>query len=309
MTGIVFNIQRYSIRDGPGIRTTVFLKGCPLRCFWCHNPEGLNSRVEIMYHPRRCIGCGACVRACTQAAHALDKGRHRFSRRRCQGCGECAAVCPTQALVRCGQHMSSEEVVAEALRDVLFYRTSQGGVTVSGGEPLQQAQFAAAILKRCKEAGVHTALDTSGVGEWEQLATLLPVTDLVILDIKHVDSKKHREATGASCSDILANAARLMRTKVGLLIRIPVVPGFNDGRADMHAIVDVLHAMAMESDRGWGRGEARLAVELLPFHKLAAEKYHALGRRYRATRLEPPSEQSVKVLREMFAACGFSVES
>jgi pyruvate formate lyase activating enzyme len=205
--------------------------------------------------------------------------------------------------------MTEEEVEELVLRDLLIYRNSQGGVTLSGGEPLTQPEFAAAILARCTQAGVHTALDTSGVGEWERLAMVLPVTDLVILDLKHVDTEKHRRATGVDCAGILANAARLLQTGANLLVRVPVVPGFNDRREDMAAIADALHALVKTSARSTGGGGAHLAVELLPFHKLAADKYKALGMRYRAAHLSPPTKEEIQVLQEAFTSRGLRVVS
>jgi pyruvate formate lyase activating enzyme len=204
--------------------------------------------------------------------------------------------------------MSEEEVVEAVLGDRVFYESSQGGVTISGGEPLRQAAFAAAVLARCKKAGLHTALDTAAVGRWEQLALLLPYTDLVLLDIKHVHDDKHRQATGADCRAILANMERLLQTDTEVCIRVPVIPGFNDSEKDMSLIAETVRRLMPPSRQG-ANGEPRVAFELLRFHRLAADKYSALGMRYRAAQLEAPPEEKLETLRRVVASYGFQVLS
>ena len=207
--GIVTNIQRFSIHDGPGIRTTVFLKGCNLRCFWCHNPETLKPKAELQLFPDRCIGCGVCFDRCPQGAHVEVNGGRLFRRELCVACGTCVETCYAQSLVLVGESKTVEEVVEEVLRDRPFYERSDGGVTLSGGEPLLQLAFSRAILARCKEENLHTAIETAASFPWERIETILPVTDLVMMDIKLMDADKHRAATGVSNERILDSAQRL----------------------------------------------------------------------------------------------------
>ena len=208
-SGLVFNIQRFSIHDGPGIRTSVFLKGCPLRCFWCHNPEGRHLRPEVRYSPSRCIACGACVEACPNHAHTIHEGVHHFSRSLCHGHGACIEVCYSGALESSGRVMTVDEVMEEVLRDRPFYESSDGGVTLTGGEPSLQDDFTLGILSRCKEKGIHTAIETCGEAPWHALESLLPYTDLVMMDIKAITPEKHLEVTGRTNDRILANARAL----------------------------------------------------------------------------------------------------
>ena len=307
MVGIVFNIQRFSIHDGPGIRTTVFLKGCSLRCFWCHNPEGMRLKPENQFFPERCIACGECVTACPQGAQLLEDHHRTYLRERCTTCGQCVETCYAEALVTVGQRMTTEEVVEEVLRDRAFYQSSGGGVTLSGGEPLLQRDFAAAILTRCKAEGIHTALETAGHCRWEDLAAILPLTDLVMMDIKHLDPVKHRAATGVSNGQILANARRLAQTDKQLLLRVPVVPTVNDSVAEIAAIAQFIHQLD-RSRREQGAGAPPISLELLSFHRLAADKYRSLGLDYRASSLETISPERMAELTAAASACGVPVQ-
>ncbi|UCE08460.1 MAG: glycyl-radical enzyme activating protein, partial [bacterium] len=197
-TGIVFNIQRFSIHDGPGIRTTIFMKGCSMRCFWCHNPEGRHRYSEIQFYADRCIGCGECVTACPNNAHEMRDRMHIFNRERCTTSAKCVETCYASALELTGKQMTVEQVMEEVLSDRLFYENSHGGITLSGGEPVINSDFARSILERCKEEDLHTAIETCGNYQWDDLVVLLPITDLIMIDIKHLDSDKHRKVTGAS---------------------------------------------------------------------------------------------------------------
>ena len=241
--GIVFNIQRFSIHDGPGIRTTVFLKGCTLRCFWCHNPEGIRPQLENQFYPERCIGCGECVTVCPEGAQSMGENGRAYDRERCKVCGKCVEICYAGALLRMGNRTSAGEVCAEALRDRAFYQSSGGGVTLSGGEPVMQRDFSRAILEGCKAEGLHTAIETAGHYRWEDLAGLLPFVDLVMMDIKHMDRRKHHRATGVTNERILANATRLAGTGLPLLFRIPVVPTVNDTEDEIAAIARFVHRL------------------------------------------------------------------
>ena len=296
MQGLIFNIQRFSIQDGPGIRTTVFLKGCSLRCFWCHNPEGIRPCPEIQFFPERCIGCGECLAACPQGAHVVEGERRIFHRERCQGCGRCAETCYAGALVLAGRRLTVEEVMAEVLRDRPFYETSGGGVTLSGGEPLLQPAFSLALLAACRAEGIHTAIETAANCRWEDLQALLPVTDLVMMDIKHLDPIRHREATGVSNERILANARRLAQSSKPVVYRIPVVPTVNDTPEAIAALAGFVRSLPPCPD-----GQ-RHSLELLPFHRLAANKYQSLGLGYRASQLEPLSAERMAELRAIAGA-------
>jgi pyruvate formate lyase activating enzyme len=302
ITGEIFNIQRFSIHDGPGIRTTVFFKGCTLRCFWCHNPEGLRPGVEISFYPERCITCGECVRACPEGAQQINDGMRTYDRARCTACGACLDSCFTGALEKTGQRLSLEQVMAEILPDRAFYQQSGGGVTLSGGDPLLQHDFAAALLRACKQEGLHTAVETTANCRWDVMASILPDIDLVMMDIKHMDPQRHRGCTGVTNERILANAARLVEEGKPVLFRTPVVPGVNDTPQEIAAIA------AFIAEIGARAGAAELPrLELLPFHQLAASKYHSLGMEYQPHALIPPDREKMQALGAAAAAQGIPV--
>lgn len=296
MQGIVTNIQRFSIHDGPGIRTTVFLKGCNLRCFWCHNPETLSPRPELQLYPARCIGCGACFDRCPHHAHVRENGQRRFLRDLCEGCGACAETCYAESLMLVGETKGVDEVVEEVLRDRPFYETSNGGVTLSGGEPLMQLEFSVAILEGCRAEGLHTAIETAANYPWERLQAILPVTDLVMLDVKLMDSERHRAATGVPNERILANARLLGRQSCPLVVRTPIVPGVNNNAEDVAAIA-----------RFVGEFPNLLYYELLPFHPMATGKYDSLDLDYRARGLHAPPSETLDSLCEVARTAGIQV--
>lgn len=286
--GIVTNIQRFSIHDGPGIRTTVFLKGCNLRCFWCHNPETLKPKAELQIFPDRCIGCGVCFDRCPQGAHVAANGSRLFRRELCVACGTCVETCYAQSLVLVGESKTVEEVVEEVLRDRPFYERSDGGVTLSGGEPLLQLAFSRAILARCKEENLHTAIETAANFPWERVEAILPVTDLVMMDIKLMDADKHRAATGVSNERILDSARRLGQSGKPLIVRTPVVPGVNDQEDEIAAIAAFVATLPN-----------LLYYELLPFHPMARGKYESLDMDYGAQSLKSPSKERMEVLADV----------
>ncbi len=313
LSGLVCNIQRFSLHDGPGIRTTVFLKGCTLRCFWCHNPESIQLTQELRLYPDRCIGCGACVEVCPTGAQGLSpEGELQFDRERCQACGACVEVCFAGARELSARRMTVQEVVAEVLQDRAFYESSQGGVTLSGGEPALQPEFSYEILAQCHEAGVHTAIETAANVRWENLARLMPVTDMVMMDLKQMDPQKHRWATGASNTLLLANARRLVETGKPIIFRTPVVPTVNDTPEEIVAIAAFVREMVLlrrargDAD-GDGSEEDTITLELLPFHRLAGDKYRSLGLVYRAADLVPPTNEVMEALTAAAAEQGIVV--
>lgn len=296
--GTITQIQRFSIHDGPGIRTTVFFKGCNLRCFWCHNPETQRPTPEIECHPERCIACGSCLAICEHGAHELTAEGKVFHRERCVACGRCAAECFAEALVLIGRVVSVQDVMVDVLADRPFYQNSGGGVTLSGGEPLLQLSFTAALLAACRTEGIHTAIETAALAPWQDLAELLPLLDLVMIDIKAMDESLHRQVTGVGNARILANARRLAAEGVPLIVRTPVVPGVND---TPDAIAEIARFTA--------ELPTLLYYELLPFHPMAAGKYESLGRSYAARDLARPSSDQMELLARIAEAQGIAVRA
>ena len=268
--GLVFDVQRWSLHDGPGIRTVFFLKGCPLRCAWCCNPESQNQAPEVGVFPDRCSGCGVCIPVCTRALARPAREGGVADRDACTGCGECVNACPNQARSVFGALMSPENVRDAALRDAPFQRRSGGGVTFSGGEPFQQPDFLAKCASLCASAGIAVAVETCGVFAWNDAVAALSDIDLVILDIKHMDPGIHRRLTGKPNDVILENARRFSRAGIPLLVRTPLIPGCTDDPANVEAI------------RAFVGSELPTAVghETLPYHELGKGKYSALGRKY-----------------------------
>jgi pyruvate formate lyase activating enzyme len=297
MTGIIFDIRRYSINDGPGIRTTVFFKGCPLRCPWCHNPEGQSFQTEIMLRPARCLeGCLDCVAACppgalTRAAEALA-----LDRATCDRCGRCADVCPTRAIEVVGRRVTPDEVIGEIEKDRVFYETSAGGATFSGGEPLAQADFLAEVLDGCRRLSIQTAVDTCGYVPPEVVAEVAGRADLFLFDLKIMDNKKHEDITGQPNATVLENLKRIAELGRKIIIRLPLLAGVNDDESNLRQIADFLLTSGASSE-----------ISLLPYHKLGLEKRRGLGNSPRTAPFAAPSEKALLRIRQDLEALGFRV--
>lgn len=296
-TGMVFDFQRYAIHDGPGIRTTVFLKGCPLDCLWCHNPEGKDPHPLLSFVAQRCLSCGACAQVCPNLAISYSPGAvPETDRDRCTACGACTEVCPTGARTILGRRYTVDEVLAELERDRVFYEQSGGGVTFSGGEPLLQLEFLIACLAACESRGIPTALDTSGYAAREALLAAARQSRLVLYDLKDMDGARHLKNTGVLLEPILANLEALAKEGVPVWIRIPVIPGINDDGKTIHNYVSFLAAL-----------DSRYPVYLLPYHEIGREKYRRLGLPYLLDGTKPPSRARMEELVQVFSEAGFEV--
>jgi pyruvate formate lyase activating enzyme len=280
LTGTIFDLKRYAINDGPGIRTAVFLKGCPLDCWWCHNPEGRSPYPQLMVRANRCRLCGECVKACPQGAIRLED-RVYTDTTLCQDCGACTQVCVQGARELVGRTVTVPELLKEIERDVVFFDQSGGGVTLTGGEPLMQPRFASELLKACQAHGIHTVLDTSGYAQWDVVAQAAVHTDLFLFDLKLMDDVRHRKYTGVSNQHILLNLKRLVAGGARVIVRIPLIPGVNDDEGNLRQTRQFLTGLP-----------GLAGVEVLPYHDIAQAKYSALELAYRLPELaSPPAER------------------
>jgi pyruvate formate lyase activating enzyme len=274
--GIIFNIQKFCLHDGPGVRTAVFVKGCPLRCKWCSNPESQSEKKEIILNEKLCIGCGSCAANCPNDAIRVGNSRVAIiDRSLCSRCGSCASQCPTLAVQVSGKEMSVNEIIDLVESDRLFYQTSGGGITISGGEPLFQPSFLIELLGRMKKKGVNTAIETSGMSLWEVFQDACPLLDWVLFDIKHLDNKKHMEGTGVTNDQILDNLSRLSSSKRNIVLRVPLIPKFNMSESFYEGIIKLVNKTRIRY------------VNLLPYHRLGRDKYKNLGRSYELMSAEP----------------------
>jgi pyruvate formate lyase activating enzyme len=296
--GLIFDIKKLAVHDGPGIRTTVFFKGCPLHCWWCHNPEAIHPDPDLVRFEVKCIGCGECFAVCPQHVHeALPDGTRAYHQEKCLLCGKCVDVCYAEALVMEGRKVSVAELMAELRKDIPFYENSGGGITLSGGEPLFQHTFVLSLLKQCKAEGLHTVLDTSGHAPWAVLSEILPYVDLVLYDIKHIDDTKHKAHTGASNRLALENLKKLDQYGVPVEIRMPIIPDINDAEDDILRAARFLSGI---------KGIKR--VQLLPYHKLGESKYPRLGKDYKLPDMEPPVRAHMEKIAARIQPFGWDVQ-
>lgn len=296
MKGIVFNIKRYAIHDGPGIRTTIFLKGCPLLCPWCQNPEGMSPVPELIWREQRCIGCRDCEDTCLTGALSFADGKLRIDRNLCDLCGQCSLSCYPQALEMVGRQMTADEVMTEVEKDTVFYDQSGGGITVSGGEPLMQADFLGAILRAAKQSDIHTTLDTSGYVERALLLRIAEYVDLFLWDLKIMDDEAHRKFTGVSNSVILDNLKAMSRLGKPTIIRFSLIPGLNDHDSNIQAMGAFVAAL-----------DTVRRVDILPYHKAWVEKHIGLNRTREPAVFDPPSTEILKAAETKLAGHGLKI--
>lgn len=296
--GLVFNIQRYSIQDGPGIRTTVFLKGCPLRCAWCSNPESQNAHPEIAHRNSLCVKCGRCADACREMAISVDADTGHINRTLCTNCGECASICVSGALKIFGQMVTVEDVFEEIKKDTDFYRSSGGGATVSGGEPLFQPDFVASLFSLCRYNGIDTCIETCGYGSRKSLEKLLQYTDLVLFDIKLSKASEHRKWTGKYNTVILRNLNSVVASGVPVILRVPLIPGVNDSDTE---VTDIAR-LAVNSLKKPGK------INIMPYHRFGTGKYEMLGREYSLPTLVGQEHPRLEHVRTIFESHGLECE-
>jgi pyruvate formate lyase activating enzyme len=299
--GTVFKIERFAFHDGPGIRTVVFMKGCPLRCVWCSTPHSQLPSPEVLYYEDRCTHCGTCAEICHAGAIGeSSSGRLTTDRSLCDGCGVCAEACVAGARRITGKETTVAQVLDEVEKDSRFYRNSGGGITLSGGEPTMQPDFSREILKGCRERSTHTTVETCGYAKWDALDDMLHDLDLLYVDVKHMSATVHERLTTKSNVPILENVRRAAAShpEVAMIIRVPVVPGMNDSEENIRETAQFVHQLGTDAK-----------MELLPYHRLGIPNYAVLSRRYQLPDLQPPSEDRLRALVETVRSCGVAVET
>ncbi|MGE5632670.1 MAG: trans-4-hydroxy-L-proline dehydratase activase [Caulobacteraceae bacterium] len=295
--GRIFNIQKYSIHDGPGIRSTVFFKGCPLSCIWCHNPESQSFKPEILFYGKRCIGCGKCLEACQYRAISLQDGVICYDRNRCTLCENCVKACYAKARETAGQSVDVGYVMAQLEKDRIFYEESGGGVTFSGGEPLSQLEFLIELLEQCRKKEIHTAIDTSGYAAPEVISRVGSLADLFLYDLKLIDDEKHKEYIGVSNKVIFENLELLSKLGKRIFIRIPLIPGINDDDENIKATAGIIHNTPGVSQ-----------VNLLPYHNMAADKYKRLDKPNCLMEIMVPSKEYVEEISRKYLSYGINAK-
>lgn len=291
----IMNIQKYSIHDGPGIRTTVFLKGCPLNCWWCHNPESQKQSPQIMFFKEKCKGCGSCLKRCPQNAIQLVEGYPVTDESKCTLCGKCSDFCPNNARELVGSEMSVKDLMKEIIKDEAFYDESNGGVTFSGGEPLMHIEYLNNVLELCKSRGIHTTIDTSGYATWEKFEQIVNNVDLFLFDIKHMNNEKHLKYTGVGNTIILENLKKLSENGSNIYIRMPIIAGINDDDENIDLAVDFISKLNI------------IQVNLLSYHKMGMDKYRRLNREYKLSGLETPSGEVISKIADKFRKAGIKI--
>jgi pyruvate formate lyase activating enzyme len=298
--GMVLKIDRFSTHDGPGIRTVVFFKGCPLRCLWCSTPESQNTSRELIFSSAKCIHCGKCVQVCPTCAITIGVNEIPLTNRiLCNDCGKCVDVCIGGARTLAGKEMTVKEVISEIEKDSLFYWNSGGGVTLSGGDPTMQPEFAGQILKGCHEVGIHTAMETSGYIKWKILNEILKCLDFIYVDIKHASTGEHLNLTGRENNIIIDNLKSIVTyyPKLPLILRLPVIPGLNDSIENVQNVIKIIQLLP---------GSHK--IELLPYHKLGVHKYGSLLREYKLSHLEPPAMDKLIKIKNLFEESGIRAQ-
>ena len=306
VSGLVFNIQRFSVHDGPGIRTTVFLKGCPLRCLWCHNPEGINPHREIIIIETRCIGCGKCIEVCPVCSENVNKTVHAKITKStliaqhidgCQLCGECVKNCPAEARMIAGTEYTATELVKELLKDRMFFEESNGGVTFSGGEPLMQPEFVMETISILKKQEVHVAIDTCGFSPHDTIRKIAGYVDLILFDLKFISPGKHRKYTGVSNELIIENLAILDKAKKDIWIRIPLIPGVNTNESEIEAIIKFLKPL-----------HSIRQINLLPYHKTGIHKAHRISGNLKFSEFEVPGPEQLELIKSRLSSLNIPVK-
>lgn len=295
-TANIFNIQKFSVHDGPGIRTTVFFKGCPLKCLWCHNPESQMYEKQMLFDSNKCVLCGTCVKICPQKAIKIQNNKLTTDPNKCNYCRQCEIYCIPGARQVAGKEYTVEEILKEVMKDKVFYEQSNGGVTVSGGEPLVQTDFVEELLRKLKEENIHTAVDTCGAVSFENIRRAASYTDVFLYDIKLMDDEKHREFTGVSNKLILDNLRKLSQIHNNINLRMPIIEGVNSDESHIEKTIDFIKELNIKK------------VNLLPYHDIARHKYKKLDILYEDEKMSKPSDKKMQRFKEMFEKEGYETK-